>query len=700
MRRTLLPLAIAGLFVPAAWPYIRRYINPGVYLSRPDFAKVQFLVNQDFVPGLTNSMGQVVVTGDSNVKGAISAAMAAWNSIAASAARFAPVQTTTLVNSPNDGNNVIVFLDTPAIRSMLGPDLTALTVVAADASSGTILDSDIIFNPAFSFSTTGAPKTYDIQSVFTKQFGNSLGAANGAVIGGALFVFSAPNETIKQVLSQDDVAFAIGVYPAAAASTTYGTLKGTLTLNGAPLKNGLVTAVDTSGSGIALSTLSSEADGTWAMAAPPARYMVYTQPLLGQPDLPTYDILPNYIGLNSSNTVDTNFQASFLGGNGSAGTVTVKPGAAADASFSPSADSNPPALGLVSFEAVSVGATANVTIGTPHATEVTSGASYDFVIQGPGIDSLAESDIQLLGPLKLRSGTLKQSTGAIVNGVSLPLVRFTVDTTLVTAQTTATLIVSKSGNFTSYTGGIVLVPPPNLAIVSAATNGASFTPGEPLAPGSLASLFGIGLAAGGGDASTIPLPLSLGGASVTVGGIPAPLLFVSSKQINLQVPWNVTGPTAKVVVTVNKTPLSSFTANIGPFSPGIFTTQSGTGPALAINPDGSLAAPVGAIPGMASHPANVGDPLAILGTGLGDVTPAGITGSASTGTQRNTNTVPKVLIGGVDAQVTFSGLSPQFVGLNQVNVVVPAVQSGVVPLQFEIGGITTSNLVTIAVTQP
>jgi uncharacterized protein (TIGR03437 family) len=59
------------------------------------------------------------------------------------------------------------------------------------------------------------------------------------------------------------------------------------------------------------------------------------------------------------------------------------------------------------------------------------------------------------------------------------------------------------------------------------------------------------------------------------------------------------------------------------------------------------------------------------------------------------------MIGGVTAQVEFSGLSPQFVGVNQLNVVVPNTAAGnSVPLQLMVGGITTSNAITMAVANP
>jgi uncharacterized protein (TIGR03437 family) len=53
------------------------------------------------------------------------------------------------------------------------------------------------------------------------------------------------------------------------------------------------------------------------------------------------------------------------------------------------------------------------------------------------------------------------------------------------------------------------------------------------------------------------------------------------------------------------------------------------------------------------------------------------------------------------AQVLFSGLQPQFVGVNQVNIIIPpnAPTGDAVPLQIQMGGITSPNNVTIAVTQ-
>ena len=76
---------------------------------------------------------------------------------------------------------------------------------------------------------------------------------------------------------------------------------------------------------------------------------------------------------------------------------------------------------------------------------------------------------------------------------------------------------------------------PNLGVV----NAASYAP--VLTPGGLATIFGYGLASASTSATSLPLTNVLGGTQVTVGGMLAPLLYVSSSQINFQVPWELAG---------------------------------------------------------------------------------------------------------------------------------------------------------------
>ena len=239
-------------------------------------------------------------------------------------------------------------------------------------------------------------------------------------------------------------------------------------------------------------------------------------------------------------------------------------------------------------------------------------------------------------------------------------------------------------------------------------NSASFDTTMPVTAGALISIFGNNLAATTATADSIPLSTVLGNVSVTVNGIPAPLSGVFHEatydQLNAQLPWNTPTGTAQVVVTNNGVASPPQTVQVGQVSPGIFSVNSGTGQAIAINnPDGSLAAPAGSIPGLSTRPAVVGDAggLIILATGLGPVTPTIANGANSLDALRNTTTTPVVLVGGMPVQVLFSGLSPNFVGVNQINVFLPpGTPTGAqVPLQIQVGGLTSTNQVTIAVSQ-
>jgi uncharacterized protein (TIGR03437 family) len=235
-------------------------------------------------------------------------------------------------------------------------------------------------------------------------------------------------------------------------------------------------------------------------------------------------------------------------------------------------------------------------------------------------------------------------------------------------------------------------------------NGASFVSGQPITGGSLVSIFGSNFASAIAGADSIPLSTSLGGVTVRfVNGntsTPAPLLFVNSTQINAQVPWNLIPPNTSqnvsVVVTTGAGSSTPVSVAAGPFSPGIFSVGT---LAAAQNVDGTLAQPAGSIPGAVTHPAKIGDTIIIYATGLGAVD-SPITDGDIPKKLTNTRTVPIVLIGGVSAHVSFSGLSPQFVGVNQLNVEVPTVATGnSLPLQIQVGGITSPSSITMAVSQ-
>lgn len=258
-------------------------------------------------------------------------------------------------------------------------------------------------------------------------------------------------------------------------------------------------------------------------------------------------------------------------------------------------------------------------------------------------------------------------------------------------------------------GGFALRAQTPVIAAGGVLNGASFDKtGQPVAPGSLISIFGNSLANATASADSIPLSTTLSSVNVSFNGVAAPLKDVvhggSFDQINAQIPWEVlpagtTSGTAQVIVTRNGVPSAPLSVNIGT-APGIFTFPGGVGQAVAYgNSDGAIAAPSNSGLPFTSHPAKINDPttLVILCTGLGAVSPTVPTGGIPTGLS-TTVTQPVVLVGGVQAQVVFSGMS-QFVGVYQLNIVIaPGTPvNNAVPLQIRMNGVTSTDQVTIAV---
>ena len=230
-------------------------------------------------------------------------------------------------------------------------------------------------------------------------------------------------------------------------------------------------------------------------------------------------------------------------------------------------------------------------------------------------------------------------------------------------------------------------------------NGASFAAGEPLAPGSIVSVFGQNFAEGLNLATQLPLETQLGGARLSIGGQDAPLFFSSDGQINAQIPFELAADSQPQVVL--RTGLSGGSAAIAvPETitlarerPGIFTiSQDGTGQGTVLNEDSSS--------NSAGNPAARGSVVQIFATGLGATNPTVPSGQAAPGAEplARVATPLEVRIGNLAATVHFAGLAPGFVGLYQINVEVPAaIETGTaVPLVLIQNGVP-SNTVSVAV---
>jgi uncharacterized protein (TIGR03437 family) len=153
---------------------------------------------------------------------------------------------------------------------------------------------------------------------------------------------------------------------------------------------------------------------------------------------------------------------------------------------------------------------------------------------------------------------------------------------------------------------------------------------------------------------------------------------VSPTQINVQIPWEFQGhTTVQMFVSINYLYSNVYTLKLAQYSPGIFAMEDANLGYSVVN---------------ATTAAHRGDTLVLYVNGLGPVTITPPSGEPTPSTQplSYTSVLPSVTIGGVPAQVAFNGLAPGYVGLYQVNAVVPSnAPTGSQPLVVSIGGVSS-----------
>ncbi|MBS1858960.1 MAG: IPT/TIG domain-containing protein, partial [Acidobacteria bacterium] len=229
-----------------------------------------------------------------------------------------------------------------------------------------------------------------------------------------------------------------------------------------------------------------------------------------------------------------------------------------------------------------------------------------------------------------------------------------------------------------------------------------------LAPGTWMEIYGqnlanvIGQTWSGADFKGNAAPIGLAGTSVTIGGQPAYIYYVSQGQINAQVPSNIApGPQPVVVTTPGGTSsASTVTVNVtepGLLSPAVFKLSAGQY-VTALFPDGvTFVLPPGSINGVTSTRARPGDTIVLYGVGFGTVTPDSPAGQIVTQSNRLSANF-QASIGATPATVTYSGLTGGYLGLYQFNVVVPNVPAGdAVPFTFTLGGAAGTQKLIIAI---
>jgi uncharacterized protein (TIGR03437 family) len=182
--------------------------------------------------------------------------------------------------------------------------------------------------------------------------------------------------------------------------------------------------------------------------------------------------------------------------------------------------------------------------------------------------------------------------------------------------------------------------------------------------------------------------------------VPGYVYYTSPTQINAYVPWeleNYPSAQAKITIVGESVPLRSnvVTVPLNNFTPAFL--MYGSGNVFIADAVDGVNCPAPYIIGTAC-PAKQGASIQLYVNGLGPVTnqPAsGDTAPSDPAHLAQTVTLPVVKIGGAQATVQFAGLAPGFVGLYQVNVVVPSgIGSGPQPITISNGGKTSPTSIT------
>ncbi|HLK22199.1 MAG TPA: hypothetical protein VKT81_24800 [Bryobacteraceae bacterium] len=233
---------------------------------------------------------------------------------------------------------------------------------------------------------------------------------------------------------------------------------------------------------------------------------------------------------------------------------------------------------------------------------------------------------------------------------------------------------------------------PSVPSGKSVVNAASFVNGG-LVPGGMATIFGSNLTSATGInlASGLPLATDLLKVEVKFNNVvSAPIFAVdnvnNAEQINIQVPWELAGQSS-VLMQVFNNGVASLPVSVPVLAaqPGIFQYNVGDKVfGVVLHANFQLAD--------SAHPVTGGETVLVYCTNLGAVTPALKDGQAGTGAEI-TNIAPTATLNKENAAVSFHGTAPGFVGLYQVNIVIPKdAKSGNQPLVLTSGGASSQTV--------
>jgi uncharacterized protein (TIGR03437 family) len=221
---------------------------------------------------------------------------------------------------------------------------------------------------------------------------------------------------------------------------------------------------------------------------------------------------------------------------------------------------------------------------------------------------------------------------------------------------------------------------PGTSSIGATVSAATYRP-SPFAMGSLAIIYGANLSSTTIAASSVPLPTTLGGATIKIKdstGVErfAPLLYVSPNQINYMIPEETAPGLSNVTVSGSAGQTGSYLVRIQPLAPGVFSANSN-----------GIGAPAAVVLRVNAAGLQTFEPVARFDSTQGRFVPEPIDFGQETdrlylilfGTGwrfHDPGTSAIAYIGGIETPITYIGAQSSFAGLDQINLQLPRSLAG------------------------